>query len=209
MHERNSRPWSPRMSGSTSSWRMRREGAAQPAGGHVLARARAVVGARRSGTIERAIANLLDNAAKWSPPGAEVEVEVRDGQLVVRDHGPGIADEDLPTSSIASIELAALGECPARASGSRSSVRSPKSHGGRSPPSRRKVAGRAWCSTIGARAAARRLSDFLTPSHGALKPGWFAPERCSSSPTCSRSSGAEAAARFSRRSVSASASVLW
>jgi two-component system, OmpR family, sensor histidine kinase MprB len=25
-----------------------------------------------------------------------VEVEVRDGRLVVRDHGPGIADEDLP-----------------------------------------------------------------------------------------------------------------
>ena len=47
-------------------------------------------------TIERAVVNLLDNAAKWSPPGAEVEVGVRDGQLVVRDHGPGIADEDLP-----------------------------------------------------------------------------------------------------------------
>lgn len=47
-------------------------------------------------TIERAASNLLDNAAKWSPPGAEVEVEVREGQLVVRDHGPGIADEDLP-----------------------------------------------------------------------------------------------------------------
>jgi two-component system sensor histidine kinase MprB len=49
-----------------------------------------------SATIERAIANLLDNAAKWSPPGAEVEVQVWDGRLSVRDHGPGIADEDLP-----------------------------------------------------------------------------------------------------------------
>ena len=48
------------------------------------------------GTIERAIGNLLDNAAKWSPPGAQVEVDVRDGRVVVRDHGPGIADEDLP-----------------------------------------------------------------------------------------------------------------
>jgi two-component system sensor histidine kinase MprB len=47
-------------------------------------------------TIERAIANLLDNAAKWSPPGGEVEVEVRHGELTVRDHGPGIAPEDLP-----------------------------------------------------------------------------------------------------------------
>jgi two-component system sensor histidine kinase MprB len=47
-------------------------------------------------TIERAVANLLDNAAKWSPPGAEVEVAVRSGTVTVRDHGPGIADEDLP-----------------------------------------------------------------------------------------------------------------
>jgi two-component system, OmpR family, sensor histidine kinase MprB len=47
-------------------------------------------------TIERAVANLLDNAAKWSPPGAQVEVVVRDGEVAVRDHGPGIAEEDLP-----------------------------------------------------------------------------------------------------------------
>ncbi len=47
-------------------------------------------------TIERAIGNLLDNAAKWSPVGGEVEVEVREGRVEVRDHGPGIADEDLP-----------------------------------------------------------------------------------------------------------------
>jgi two-component system, OmpR family, sensor histidine kinase MprB len=47
-------------------------------------------------TIERAVANLLDNAAKWSPPNAEVEVAVRDGEVSVRDHGPGIDEEDLP-----------------------------------------------------------------------------------------------------------------
>jgi len=47
-------------------------------------------------TIERAVSNLLDNAGKWSPPGGEVEVIVRDGQVIVRDHGPGIDDEDLP-----------------------------------------------------------------------------------------------------------------
>jgi two-component system sensor histidine kinase MprB len=47
-------------------------------------------------TIERAVGNLLDNAAKWSPAGAEVEVVLRDGRLTVRDHGPGIAEEDLP-----------------------------------------------------------------------------------------------------------------
>ena len=47
-------------------------------------------------TIARAVSNLLDNAAKWSPPGGKVEVTVRDGQVIVRDHGPGIEDDDLP-----------------------------------------------------------------------------------------------------------------
>jgi two-component system sensor histidine kinase MprB len=46
--------------------------------------------------IERALANLLDNAAKWSPPGGEVEVSVENGSVTVRDHGPGIDAEDLP-----------------------------------------------------------------------------------------------------------------
>jgi two-component system sensor histidine kinase MprB len=47
-------------------------------------------------SLERAIGNVLDNAAKWSPPGGEVDVRVDDGTVVVRDHGPGIAPEDLP-----------------------------------------------------------------------------------------------------------------
>jgi two-component system sensor histidine kinase MprB len=47
-------------------------------------------------SIERAVGNLLDNAVKWSPEGGIVEVSVHDGRVIVRDHGPGIADEDLP-----------------------------------------------------------------------------------------------------------------
>ena len=46
--------------------------------------------------LDRAVSNLLDNAAKWSPPGGQVEVRVRDGELSVRDHGPGIDEADLP-----------------------------------------------------------------------------------------------------------------
>jgi two-component system sensor histidine kinase MprB len=47
--------------------------------------------------IERAVANLLDNAAKWSPPGGEVEViVVQGGTVTVRDHGPGIDEADMP-----------------------------------------------------------------------------------------------------------------
>jgi two-component system sensor histidine kinase MprB len=47
-------------------------------------------------SLERAIGNLLDNAAKWSPARGVVEVTVDGGIVTVRDHGPGIADEDLP-----------------------------------------------------------------------------------------------------------------
>ena len=47
-------------------------------------------------SIERAVGNLLDNAVKWSPENGTVEVAVHDGRVIVRDHGPGIADEDLP-----------------------------------------------------------------------------------------------------------------
>ncbi|MFO7249782.1 MAG: HAMP domain-containing sensor histidine kinase [Actinomycetes bacterium] len=46
--------------------------------------------------LTRAVANLLDNAGKYSPEGGVVEVRLRGGELTVRDHGPGIAEEDLP-----------------------------------------------------------------------------------------------------------------
>jgi two-component system sensor histidine kinase MprB len=44
--------------------------------------------------LERAVTNLLDNAAKWSPPGATVRVTVARGELVVRDQGLGIPEPD-------------------------------------------------------------------------------------------------------------------
>jgi two-component system sensor histidine kinase MprB len=46
--------------------------------------------------VDRAICNLIDNAIKWNPPGGAVRVVVADAQVSVTDHGPGIADEDLP-----------------------------------------------------------------------------------------------------------------
>ncbi|MDQ6804257.1 MAG: HAMP domain-containing histidine kinase [Actinomycetota bacterium] len=46
--------------------------------------------------IGRAIVNLLDNARKWSPADGDIDVELRDGTLTVRDHGPGFHEEDLP-----------------------------------------------------------------------------------------------------------------
>jgi two-component system sensor histidine kinase MprB len=46
--------------------------------------------------INRAVSNLLDNARKWSPPNGTVEVNLCDGVLSVRDHGPGFEESDLP-----------------------------------------------------------------------------------------------------------------
>jgi two-component system, OmpR family, sensor histidine kinase MprB len=46
--------------------------------------------------IARAVANLLDNACKWSPPGGVVQVDLHEGTLSVRDHGPGFQEDDLP-----------------------------------------------------------------------------------------------------------------
>ena len=46
--------------------------------------------------LGRAVDNLLDNAAKYSAQGTSVEVTLRDGELAVRDHGPGIPEDDRP-----------------------------------------------------------------------------------------------------------------
>src|SRR5207247_2511900 len=38
--------------------------------------------------VARAITTLLDDAAKYSPPGATLDVSVANGEISVRDHGP-------------------------------------------------------------------------------------------------------------------------
>ncbi len=49
--------------------------------------------------LSRAVLNLLDNAAKWSPPGGRVglrmtQTDASHVELVVSDHGPGIAPHE-------------------------------------------------------------------------------------------------------------------
>jgi len=44
--------------------------------------------------LERAVTNLLDNAAKWSPPDGRVRVVLADRRLRVLDDGPGVTDAD-------------------------------------------------------------------------------------------------------------------
>jgi len=46
--------------------------------------------------LGRAVNNLLDNAAKYSPDGGDVEVTLRGGAIRVRDHGPGVPPDELP-----------------------------------------------------------------------------------------------------------------
>ncbi|HEY3503555.1 MAG TPA: HAMP domain-containing sensor histidine kinase [Actinocatenispora sp.] len=59
----------------------------------------------RPASLTRMVANLLDNAAKWSPPGGRVSVRLVAGpgpdgrpgaELSVADEGPGVPDEDVP-----------------------------------------------------------------------------------------------------------------
>jgi two-component system sensor histidine kinase MprB len=49
-----------------------------------------------SSSLERAITNLLDNAAKWSPANGTVDVRLSQGVLVVDDQGSGIDPADRP-----------------------------------------------------------------------------------------------------------------
>ncbi len=46
--------------------------------------------------LERAVNNLLDNATRHSPVAGVVEVNVGPTGVTVRDHGPGVDEEDLP-----------------------------------------------------------------------------------------------------------------
>ena len=50
----------------------------------------------RPSRLRRALANLLDNAIKWSPPDSPVDVSLAGSTLTVRDHGPGFTPADLP-----------------------------------------------------------------------------------------------------------------
>ncbi len=50
----------------------------------------------RVGRLERAVSNLVDNAAKWSPEDEPIDIVLSGGRLAVHDRGPGVlpADKD-------------------------------------------------------------------------------------------------------------------
>jgi two-component system sensor histidine kinase MprB len=58
-----------------------------------------LVPARLDGVAERlarAVNNLLDNASRHSPPRGTIEVHAGPDGVTVRDHGSGVAEQDLP-----------------------------------------------------------------------------------------------------------------
>lgn len=50
----------------------------------------------RSLQLERAVSNLVDNAAKWSPEDSPIDIAVAGGRVTVADRGPGIDESDRP-----------------------------------------------------------------------------------------------------------------
>lgn len=46
--------------------------------------------------VERAVWNLVDNAAKFDPSGAPIDIHVHEGIVEVMDRGPGVPAEDVP-----------------------------------------------------------------------------------------------------------------
>ena len=73
--------------------------------------------------LERAVMNILDNAAKWSPPGGRVGVSLEADSawhLTVTDQGPGSRPRTCLTFSSVFIALRRHGRCRGRGSGWRS-----------------------------------------------------------------------------------------
>ncbi len=81
--------------------------------------------------LARAVANLLDNAAKHGGPGAQVQVRVTGSGVEVRDDGPGFPARICHTCSIGSTAAALPGRSREAVSASRSPSRWPSSTVGR------------------------------------------------------------------------------
>jgi two-component system sensor histidine kinase MprB len=81
--------------------------------------------------LERAVGNLVNNAAKFSGGEGVVELRLRaDGSLIVRDHGPGIPEDDLPHVFDRFYRSAAMRDRPGSGLGLAIVAQVAESHGG-------------------------------------------------------------------------------
>lgn len=101
-----------------------------------------------SPALERAVLNLLDNAAKWSPPLGVVTVRLADGVLSVEDQGHGISDEDLPHVFERFYRSKESRTMPGSGLGLSIVRQVAERHGGRVTPSRSADGGARFCLSI-------------------------------------------------------------
>lgn len=117
--------------------------------------------------LSRLLANLLSNAAKFSGDVGEVEITLTTTELTVRDHGPGIAPDDLPyvfDRFYRARAARSLVEAPVWVS--RWPARSPARTARNSPRNRHRAA--AHSSGCASREAGRPCHDMTRPGQ---KPG--------------------------------------
>ena len=114
--------------------------------------------------LDRAIVNLLENAVAWGPADEPIEVTVADGAVVVRDHGPGIADEDAERLFDRFYRSARARGRPGSGLGLAIVRQVAETHGGRPRPSAPKAAARGSGSPAGRGA----LSEFLGAAQAPL-----------------------------------------
>ena len=153
--------------------------AARRTGRRVVVDADAGVVTGRPLMLERAITNLVDNAAKFDEGGeAPIEVVVRQGSVEVLDRGPGIAPADLPHLFDRFYRAAEARGRPG--SGTRPGHR----EGRRRRPRRDRLRGSSpwWWSRRGLQGAGRVIPTFFLTSPGPAlaRPG----HRDHRNPTC-------------------------
>ncbi len=93
LHTRHLAPHLPVLASIDLSLEMLLRAPAEPAG-RVQADASVVHG--RTAALERAVTNLLDNAAKFDQGDQPIELHIAAGRVEVRDRGPGLQDADIP-----------------------------------------------------------------------------------------------------------------
>lgn len=81
--------------------------------------------------LDRALSNMVANAVKWGPEDHPIEVLVRPGEVSVRDHGPGIPEEDLQRIFHRSYRSPATSATPGTGLGLSIAAEIIRAHGGR------------------------------------------------------------------------------